>query len=398
LFRFLTGGESHGPSLTALIEGLPANLPLDIDAINDQLKRRQGGYGRGARQQIETDKVEILSGVRYGRTMGGPITLLVRNRDWENWLERMSITPVENQAAPITQPRPGHADFPGMLKYHTDDLRPILERSSARNTAAIVASAAICRALLGQIGIEVLSHVVMIGNVWARFDGAVDYRELAARAESSPVRCADPDAEAAMVTAIDVCMQEGHRDTLGGVFEVVALGCPPGLGSFVHWDRKLDARLAGALMSIQAIKGVEVGLGFGVAEVPGSRVHDELFFGATDGFTRGTNNAGGIEGGMTNGEPVVVRAAMKPLSTLPTPLASVDIQTKQPVKAHFERSDVCAVPAAATIGEAMVVLTLTGAALEKFGGDSVEEFARNARAYLAEVRERGWQPHFGHMG
>jgi chorismate synthase len=391
LFRFLTGGESHGPSLTALLEGLPANLPLDIDAINYQLKRRQGGYGRGARQQIETDTVEILSGVRYGRTMGGPITLLVRNRDWQNWLERMSITPVENPAAPITQPRPGHADFPGMLKYHTDDLRPILERSSARNTAAIVASAAICRALLGEIGIEVLSHVVMIGNVWAKFHTAVDYRELAARAETSPVRCADPEAEATMVAAIDVCMQEATRDTLGGVFEVVALGCPPGLGSFVHWDRKLDARLAGALMSIQAIKGVEVGLGFGVAEVPGSQVHDELFFGTAEGFTRGTNNAGGIEGGMTNGEPVVVRAAMKPLSTLPTPLASVDMQTKAPVKAHFERSDVCAVPAAATIGEAMVALTLTGAVLEKFGGDSLEEFRRNAHAYLEDVRARGWQ-------
>jgi chorismate synthase len=323
--------------------------------------------------------------------MGGPITLLVRNRDWQNWLERMSITPVENPAAPITQPRPGHADFPGMLKYHTDDLRPILERSSARNTAAMVAAAAICRGLLGEIGIEVLSHVVMIGNVWAKFDGAVDYRELTTRAEASPVRCADLEAEVHMIAAIDVCMQEATRDTLGGVFEVIALGCPPGLGSFVHWDRKLDARLAGALMSIQAIKGVEVGLGFGVAEVPGSQVHDELFFGVAEGFTRGTNNAGGIEGGMTNGEPVVVRAAMKPLSTLPTPLASVDMQTRTPVKAHFERSDVCAVPAAATIGEAMVALTLTGAVLEKFGGDSLEEFQRNARAYLDDVRARGWQ-------
>ena len=395
MFRFLTGGESHGPSLTALIEGLPANLPVDIEAINRQLKRRQGGYGRGARQQIESDKVEILSGVRYGRTMGGPITLLVRNRDWENWLERMSITPVENPAAPITQPRPGHADFPGMLKYHTEDLRPILERSSARNTAAIVASAAICRSLLGQIGIEVLSHVVMIGNVWAQFAGAVDYRAVADRAEVSPVRCADPEAEARMIAAIETCMQEGTRDTLGGIFEVVALGCPPGLGSFVHWDRKLDSRLAAALMSIQAIKGVEVGMGFGVAAVPGSKVHDELFFGADDGFTRGTNNAGGIEGGMTNGEPVVVRAAMKPISTLPTPLASVDMQTKAPVKAHFERSDVCAVPAAATIGEAMIALTLAGAVLEKFGGDSLEEFQRNARAYLADVCERGWKPFSG---
>lgn len=392
MLRFLTGGESHGPSLTAVIEGLPANLPLDLDEINFQLKRRQGGYGRGARQQIETDTVEILSGVRFGCTMGGPITLLVRNRDWENWRERMSITPVENPAAPITQPRPGHADFPGMLKYHTEDLRPILERSSARNTAALVALGALCRALLKQAGIDVISHVVMIGNVGAHFEPGVDYRDLAARAEGSPVRCADPEAEARMVAAIDVCMQEGSRDTLGGIFEVVALGCPPGLGSFVQWDRKLDARLAAALMSIQAIKGVEVGLGFGVAKVPGSRVHDELFFGETDGFSRGTNNAGGIEGGMTNGKPIVVRAAMKPLSTLPTPLASVDMQTRQPVKAHFERSDVCAVPAAATIGEAMVALTLAAAMLEKFGGDSLEEFLRNLSGYRADVEGRGFQP------
>jgi chorismate synthase len=392
LFRFLTGGESHGPSLSALIEGLPANLPLDFDAIDHHLKRRQGGYGRGARQQIETDRVEILSGVRFGRTMGGPITLLVCNRDFENWRDRMSVTPVENETIPITQPRPGHADFPGMLKYHSQDLRPILERSSARNTAALVAAAAICRHLLRHAGIEIVSHVVMIGNVWARFEPRVDYRELAARAEASPVRCADPEAEARMIAAIDVCMAEGTRDTLGGVFEVVALGCPPGLGSFVHWDRKLDARLAAALMSIQAIKGVEVGLGFGVAEIPGSQVHDELFYGVGEGFTRGTNNAGGIEGGMTNGEPVVVRAAMKPLSTLPTPLATVDMHTRQAVKAHFERSDVCAVPAAAIVGEAMVALTLTAAVLEKFGGDSLEEFQRNVDAYMADVRSRGFRP------
>ena len=390
MFRFLTGGESHGPSLSALIEGLPANIPLDLDAINEQLKRRQGGFGRGARQQIETDRVEILSGVRYGKTMGGPITLLVRNRGWENWRERMSIEPVANPDPPITQPRPGHADFPGMLKYHTDDLRPILDRSSARNTAVLVATAAICRHLLSQIGIEVVSHVVMIGNVWATFQPKVDYRELAARAEASSVRCADPVAELEMISRIEVCMAEGTRDTLGGVFEVIALGCLPGLGSFAHYDRKIDARLAGALMSIQAIKGVEIGLGFGVAEIPGSKVHDEIFFGVAEGFTRGTNNAGGIEGGMTNGEPVVVRAAMKPLSTLPTPLASVDMKTKAPVKAHFERSDVCAVPAAATIGEAMVVLTLTEAVLEKFGGDSLEEFKRNVESYRDDVRSRGW--------
>ena len=390
LFRFLTGGESHGPSLSALIEGLPANLTLDLDAIAHQMKRRQGGYGRGARQQIETDTAEILSGVRFGRTMGGPITLLVRNRDWENWREKMSVGPIENETPPITQPRPGHADFPGMLKYHTDDLRPILDRSSARNTAALVAVAAICRHLLAAAGIEVVSHVVNIGGVTAKFSGPIDYRELAAKAEMSSVRCADPDAEAKMIAAIDVCMQEGTRDTLGGVFEVAALGCPPGLGSFVHWDKKLETKLAAAVMSIQAIKGVEIGLGFGVADIPGSKVHDELFYQSGEGFTRGTNNAGGIEGGMTNGEPVVVRAAMKPLSTLPTPLASVDMQTKQPVKAHFERSDVCAVPAAATIGEAMVVIALTESLLDKFGGDSIEEFQRNYAGYMADVRGRGF--------
>jgi len=390
VFRFLTGGESHGPSLSAVIEGLPANIPLDFDAINHHLKRRQGGFGRGARQQIETDRVEILSGVRYGKTMGGPITLLVRNKDWENWRDRMSVEPVANPAPPITQPRPGHADFPGMLKYHTDDLRPILDRSSARNTASLVAVAAICRHLLAHAGIEVVSHVVMIGNVWAKFPHPVDYRTLAQAAEDSPVRCADPEAEKQMIAEIEICMAEGTRDTLGGVFEVVVLGCVPGIGSFAHWDRKLDSRLAAAVMSIQAIKGVEIGLGFGVAEIPGSKVHDEIFFAAGDGFTRGTNNAGGIEGGMTNGEPIVVRAAMKPLSTLPTPLASVDMTTRAPVKAHFERSDVCAVPAAATIGEAMVVLALTQAVLEKFGGDSLEEFTRNVESYRSEIHERGW--------
>ena len=390
MFRFLTGGESHGPSLSAMIEGLPANLTLDLDAINYQLKRRQGGFGRGARQQIETDTAEILSGVRFGRTMGGPITLLVRNRDWENWREKMSVGPVANETPPITQPRPGHADFPGMLKYHTDDLRPILDRSSARNTAALVAVAAICRHLLKAAGIEVVSHVVNIGGVTAKFSGPIDYRALAAKAEESPVRCADAEAEARMIAAIEICMQEGTRDTLGGVFEVAALGCPPGLGSFVHWDKKLETKLAAAVMSIQAIKGVEVGMGFGVADIPGSKVHDELFFDTNAGFTRGTNNAGGIEGGMTNGEPVVIRAAMKPLSTLPTPLASVDMQTKQPVKAHFERSDVCAVPAAATIGEAMVAIALTEVLLDKFGGDSIEEFERNMAGYMADVRGRGF--------
>ncbi len=392
MLRFLTGGESHGPSLTAIADGLPSNLAVDASEINRHLRRRQGGYGRGGRQQIETDTVEILSGVRYGRTMGGPVTLLVRNRDWENWHERMSVMPVENPAPPITQPRPGHADFPGMLKYSTDDLRPILERSSARNTTALVALGALCRPLLSAVGIQIVSHVVTIGGIHARFEGRQNYLDLAERAETSPVRCADPAAEEKMIAAIDVCMQEETRDTLGGVFEVAVLGCPPGLGSFVQWDRKLDSRLAAALMSIQAIKGVELGMGFEVGSIPGSRVHDELFFAEAEGFSRGTNNAGGIEGGMTNGEPIVVRAAMKPLSTLPTPLASVDMQTRTAVKAHFERSDVCAVPAAATIGEAMAALVLADAVLEKFGGDSLEETVRNAQGYLHAIKEKGWQP------
>ena len=391
VFRFLTAGESHGPALSAIIEGVPANLPVNFDEVNRQLKRRQGGYGRGARQQIETDTAEFTSGIRFGRTMGGPITLNVRNRDHEqNWQDRMSVTPVENPTPPITQPRPGHADFAGMLKYHYDDLRPILERSSARNTAALVAVGAVGRLLLAHAGIEIISHVTTIGGIHAHFPPRASYRDIAARAEDSPVRCGDGDAEARMIAAIDVCMQEGTRDTLGGVFEVVALGCPPGLGSFVHWDRKLDARLAAAMMSIQAMKGVEFGMGFGVGQIPGSQVHDEIYYDAQVGFTRGSNSAGGIEGGMTNGEPVLVRVAMKPLSTLPTPLASVDMQTKAPVKAHFERSDVCAVPAAGVIGEAMMAIVLTEAVLEKFGGDSLEEFLRNLQAYRDDMEARGY--------
>ncbi len=391
MFRFITGGESHGPSLSAIIEGLPANLVVDIDAVNRQLARRQGGYGRGARQQIETDRIEILSGVRFGRTMGGPVTLLVRNKDFANWTDRMSVTPVETETPPITQPRPGHADFPGMLKYHTNDLRPILERSSARNTAVLVAAAAIARQLLESIGIRIMSHVVVIGGVHTTLKPPYNYQAIAEKAEASPVRCADPEAEARMIAAIDVCMAEQSRDTLGGVFEVVVTGSPPGIGSFVHWDRKLDSRIAGAVMSIQAIKGVEIGMGFGVAEIPGSQVHDALFYDAAEGFTRGTNNAGGIEGGMTNGEPIVVRAAMKPLSTLPTPLATVDMTTHAAVKGHFERSDVCAVPAAGVIGEAMVALALTEAVVQKFGGDSIEEFQRNFSGYLEDIKARGWR-------
>ncbi len=388
MFRFLTGGESHGPSLSAVIEGLPAGLPIDFEEINRQLKRRQGGYGRGDRQKIESDTVEILSGVRFGRSLGSPITLLVRNRDFENWKDRMSVTPVESETPPIVEARPGHADFAGMLKYGTNDLRNILERSSARNTATLVAVGAICRGLLQACGIRVLSHVVVLGGIEAQLPPAPDYEAVEKAAEASPVRVADPEAEAKIIAAIDAAGARG--DTLGGVFEVVATGCPPGLGSHVHWDRRLDSRLAAALMGIQAIKGVEIGMGFGVAFRPGSQVHDEIFHDPATGFSRSANNAGGLEGGMTNGEPIVVRAAMKPLSTLKSPLRSVNMETKQAVTAHFERSDVCAVPAAGVIGEAMVGIVVCETVLEKFGGDSMEELLRNLHSYRDEIHQRGF--------
>lgn len=388
MLRFLTGGESHGPALSAVIEGLPAGLAVDVGEVNRQLKRRQGGYGRGTRQQIESDTAEVLSGIRFGRTLGSPITLVVRNRDWENWRERMSIEPVADETAPIVEARPGHADFAGMLKYATSDLRNILERSSARNTATLVAVGAICRALLSTCGVRVMSHVVLLGGIAAESPAHPDYAAVERAAEESPVRVADPIAEARILAAIDEAGARG--DTLGGCFEVVAVGCPPGLGSHTHWDRRLDSRIAAALMGIQAIKGVELGMGFGVAQRPGSQVHDEIFHDPATGFARSTNNAGGVEGGMTNGEPVVARAAMKPLSTLKAPLRSVNMETRQAVTAHFERSDVCAVPAAGVIGEAMVGIVLTEAVIEKFGGDSVEELLRNLDAYYQTIRARGY--------
>ena len=388
MFRFLTGGESHGPALTAVIEGLPAGIVIDFEEVNRQLKRRQGGYGRGDRQKIESDTAEFITGVRFGQTLGSPVSLVIRNRDFENWQDRMSVTPVEAETTPIVEARPGHADFAGMLKYGTDDLRNILERSSARNTATLVGVGAVCRCLLADCGIRVMSHVAVLGGIRARIDNPPDYAEMAARAENSPVRVADAEAEERIIAAIDEAGSRG--DTLGGVFEVVATGCPPGLGSHISWDRRLDSRLAAALMGIQAIKGVEIGMGFGVAEVPGSKVHDELFHDAAAGFARATNNAGGLEGGMTNGEPIVVRAAMKPLSTLKKPLRSVNMATREAVQAHFERSDVCAVPAAGVIGEAMVAIVLTEAVLAKFGGDSMNELLRNYNGYWAEIRSRGF--------
>ncbi len=386
LLRYLTGGESHGPSLSAIIEGLPAGLTVNFDGIDHQLKRRQGGYGRGDRQKIETDKVEIISGVRFGRTLGSPLTLLVRNKDFENWLDRMSVRPIEGEVAAIVEARPGHADFAGMMKYGTDDLRNILERSSARNTATTVAVGAICRGLLEEFGIRVMSHVVAIGGIANILAQPIDYLEIGRIAETSPVRVANREVEKAIIAAIDEAGSRG--DTLGGVVEVAVTGCPPGLGSHVHWDRKLDSKLAGAIMGIQAIKGVEIGMGFGVASRPGSGVHDEIFHDEESGFSRSSNNAGGLEGGMTNGESIVVRAAMKPISTLKSPLRSVNMQTLGQVTAHFERSDVCAVPAAGVICEAVVSIVLAEVLIEKFGGDSISEMRRNYQGYITSVETK----------
>ncbi len=384
-FRFLTAGESHGEGLTAVIEGVPAGLPLTEADIDEDLARRQRGYGRGGRMKIERDRAHISSGVRWGATLGSPITLSIQNRDWENWQATMAVgePPAGTPAKAVTRPRPGHADLAGAMKYGHRDIRNVLERSSARETTARVAVAGVARRLLAEFGVSVLSHVTEIGGVRI---GTLDipWDEIRARCEASEVRCADPEAERAMIAAIDGARATG--DTLGGVFEVVALGCPVGLGSYVHWDRKLDGRLARALCSIHAIKGVEFGMGFETARRPGSQVHDEILFAPDAGFTRRTNSAGGLEGGVTNGEPVIVRAVMKPISTLRRPLRSVDLETKEAVEAVVERSDVCAVPAAGVVGEAMVAITLAEAFLEKFGGDSLEEVRRNYQGYQDSLK------------
>jgi chorismate synthase len=384
-FRFLTAGESHGEALVAVIDGVPAGLPLAEGAINEDLARRQKGYGRGGRMKIERDQVRILAGVRWGVTLGSPITLEIANRDWENWKATMSVAPPEPGAAArqVTRPRPGHADLAGAMKYGHKDIRNVLERSSARETTARVAVAGVAKRLLGEFGIQILSHVVEIGGVRV---GELDlpWEEIRRRAEASEVRCAAPEAEARMIAAIDGARDKG--DTLGGIFEVVALGCPVGLGSYVQWDRRLDGRLAQAFCSIQAIKGAEIGLGFEAARRPGSQVHDEILFDRDSGFNRASNNAGGLEGGVTNGQPVVVRAAMKPLSTLRSPLRSVDVTTKEAVEAVFERSDVCAVPAAGIVGEAMMAIVLAHAFLEKFGGDGLEEIRRNYQSYQESLK------------
>ncbi|HEX2950891.1 MAG TPA: chorismate synthase [Armatimonadota bacterium] len=370
MLRFLTAGESHGPALTTIIDGMPAGVPISETAINTQLARRKVGYGRGGRMKIESDTARILSGVRFGRSLGSPIAVLIENRDWANWTERMrQFEEPEHPIPAITTPRPGHADLPGMIKYDTDDLRDILERASARETAARVAAGAVARCMLDELGVHVFSHVLSIGPVVAQPD-IEDLAQLEARAEQSDVRCADDAAAEKMREAIRSAAQQG--DTLGGVVQIIATGLPVGLGSHVQWDRRLDGILAGALMSIPAIKGVEFGLGFEAARLPGSQVHDPMYP-SENGIVRKTNHAGGLEGGITNGEPLVMQVAMKPIPTLTRSLPSVDVTTGGAVSAHAERSDVCAVPAAGVVAEAMAVFVLSSAILGEICGDSFAE-------------------------
>jgi chorismate synthase len=389
MLRWLTAGESHGRALTAIVEGLPAGVRVTSGDIAEALRRRRLGHGRGARMKFEQDQVTIIGGVRHGVTLGGPVAIEVGNTEWPKWETVMSPDPVdaavlEAQArnAPLSQPRPGHADLVGMQKYGFDDARPVLERASARETAARVALGEVARQFLRQaLGVEILSHVIALGEVSAP-EGVLPGPSDLALVDESPVRCFDEDAAAAMVAHIDEIKKSG--DTLGGVVEVLAYGLPPGLGSHVHWDRRLDSRLAGALMGIQAIKGVELGDGFTTARRPGSRAHDEIE-GTSGGIRRRTNRAGGVEGGMTTGEVLRVRAAMKPISTVPRRLDTIDVRTGEPAKAINQRSDVTAVPAAGVVAEAMAALVLADAALEKFGGDTAEETARNLRGYLSSL-------------
>ncbi|HLQ68081.1 MAG TPA: chorismate synthase [Gemmatimonadales bacterium] len=383
-FRFTTAGESHGRGLVGILEGIPAGLPLSAVDVDTELKRRQGGYGRGARMKIESDRIEWLAGVRAGETLGSPIAMLIWNRDWEHWQDVMAPEaddPKAERRRQVTRPRPGHADLAGSLKYDRNDARDILERASARETVARVACGAVCRKLLGQFGIDIGSHVAELGGVIAKLPSPLP-TPLNEAADQSSVRCLDTAAEAEMIRRIDAAKAAG--DTLGGIVEVIALGVPVGLGSHVSWDTKLDGRLAQALMSIPAVKGVELGLGFEAARRKGSEVHDEIL----PGFSRATNRAGGTEGGMTTGEPLVVRVAMKPISTLMSPLKTVDLKTGGPAQAQSERSDVTAVPAMGVIAEAMTAIVLTEALLEKFGGDALSELKRNVDGYLAQVRAR----------
>jgi chorismate synthase len=385
-FRFLTAGESHGKGLVAIAEGMVAGLSLEQRYINKDLKRRQRGYGRGGRMKIEDDKVEIIAGVRHGLTTGSPIALSITNRDWENWRQELSVSPVDKEAEPVTCPRPGHADLAGVMKYGLKDTRPVIERASARETAARVAVGAVARRFLEEIGVEIHSYTAAIGrHRWkpSRLS-SINWRQV----EASPVRCADARVERAMVKAIDEAKSDG--DTLGGVFEVLASGVPIGLGSHVSWDRRLDSGISRAIMSINAVKGVEIGAGFGLAKLRGSQAHDVIEpnpRGKAKGFRwrHATNHAGGIEGGISNGEDIIVRAAVKPIATLASPLSSVDLQSGKKTEAHYERSDVCVVPSAGVIGEAVLAIVLADACLEKFGGDNLRETLANCRSYLRSV-------------
>ena len=396
MLRYFTAGESHGPCLTVIIDGVPAGFPIDVEKINHDLWRRQQGYGRGGRMLIEKDEVQVRSGIRWGATLGSPVALGIDNRDWKNWTKKMSpLADDRDDSIAVTKPRPGHADLAGILKYGQSDIRNILERASARDTVSRTAVGSFCKQLLEPFGIKVMGYIRSLGGVVAQTEG-LTYEEIFHSAEQSPVRVADKEAEGKMIALIDECKKKG--DTLGGVFEVIAIGVPPGLGSHTQWDRKLDGRLARALMSIQAIKGVEIGIGFEGAHRRGSQVHDEIFFdlkqktsqrtpriGPT-GFYRGSNNSGGTEGGMSNGSPLVAHVAMKPISTLMSPLQSVDIRSKQPVDASVERSDVCAAPAAAVVGESVMAFELALAFLEKMGGDSLDEIMRNYQGYLEQIK------------
>jgi len=382
MLRFLTAGESHGKSLTAIIEGLPAGIPVRQEYINLQLKRRQGGYGRGNRMKIEEDRVEILSGVRNGETLGTPITLQVKNKDWDNWKDIMQVEPGANIAERrVTQPRPGHADLAGTLKYGYDDIRNTLERASARETAIRVAVGALTQEFLRIFNINIWGHVLSIGNVVA----LVDYTKLTEELYQTPLYCTDLEATQKMKEMIDEAKAQG--DSVGGIVEVVAYNVPLGLGSHVHWDRRLDSRLAGALMSIPGIKGVEIGLGFAAAKKPGSEVHDEISFSPERGFYHLTNNSGGIEGGISNGEPLVLRATMKPIPTLYQPLNSVDVVSKESFPASVQRSDTCAVPAACIVAAAVTAFEVARSFLEKFSGDSLREIKNSYEGYLNYLRQ-----------
>ncbi len=387
MFHFTTAGESHGRALVAIVEGLPAGLPINLDQINHELWRRQQGYGRGARMKIEEDRAEILSGVRHGLTLGSPLALIIENKDWENWSDIMAVEPTDlapEKSRRVKRPRPGHADLAGGLKYDARDLRNVLERASARETAARVACGAVAKQLLAQFEIEIRSHVIQLGGIPER-PLELTFDQIASIPEDSPLNCADGDMQQKIIELIDQKKTEG--DTLGGIFEVVARKVPPGLGSHTSWDQKLDGRMARAIMSIHAVKAVSIGAGIEAASLPGSEVHDEISYHDEEKeFVRATNRAGGLEGGVTNGAEVRVRGYLKPISTLRRALRSVDIDTKQEEKAAFERSDITVVPAAGVIGEAMVALVLAEAMREKFGGDSLGEMQRNFAGYREQLR------------